>query len=39
MGHVSVQTTTLYTERPSLDELAISVQGFSFYAQEARNPR
>jgi len=39
LGHVSVETTTLYTERPSLDELAISVQGFSFYAQEARNPR
>jgi integrase len=31
LGHASVETTTLYTEVPTLDELAISVRGFSFY--------
>jgi integrase/recombinase XerD len=31
LGHANVETTTLYTERPSLDELAVSIQGFSFY--------
>lgn len=31
LGHASVETTTLYTERPTLDELAVTVQGFSFY--------
>lgn len=31
LGHASVETTTHYTERPSLDELAVTVQGFSFY--------
>jgi hypothetical protein len=31
LGHASVETTTLYTERPSLDELAVTVQGFSFF--------
>jgi|KBSMisStaDraftv2_1062788.scaffolds.fasta_scaffold220136_3 site-specific recombinase XerC len=36
MGHVSVQTTTLYTERPNLDELAASVRGFSFHSQLPR---
>jgi len=40
LGHASVETTTHYTERPSLDELAVTVQGFSFYpaAREVETP-
>jgi integrase/recombinase XerD len=40
LGHASVETTTLYTERPTLDELAVTVQGFSFYPapMEAETP-
>jgi site-specific recombinase XerC len=45
MGHENVETTTQYTDRPGLDELAVSVQGFSFRAsaplstpEEAQTP-
>ena len=43
LGHANMETTAGYTERPTLDELAVSVQGFSFFpthqVQKGRNPR
>jgi site-specific recombinase XerD len=38
MGHVSVQTTEGYTERVSLDELAVSVSGFRYRHEQTRLP-
>lgn len=31
MGHAQISTTQRYTDQPTLDELAVSVHGFSFF--------
>jgi site-specific recombinase XerD len=31
LGHADISTTQRYTDAPTLDELAISLHGFSFF--------
>lgn len=44
LGHASIETTQGYTDQPTLDELAVSMHGFSFFgaampAQTSREAR
>jgi site-specific recombinase XerD len=38
LGHVSIETTQGYTNDPTLDELAVSLHGISFYAAPMPSP-